>query len=49
VKEGLTIGFDVLLNDSDERNLVKQYMVWSSNATGLFKNPTLFGRLVLGK
>jgi len=49
VAEGLEIGFDILLNDSDGKGQFKQWMFWSSNKTTCFKDPTSFGRLVLGK
>ena len=48
VREGLEIGFDVQLNDRDADG-VKQWMFWSSYQTLCFRNPSSFGRMVLGK
>ena len=49
VRAGLEIGFDTMLNDADGEALFKQWMIWSSNQTICFKDPTSFGRLVLGE
>ena len=49
VKQGLEIGFDVMLNDADGEGLFKHWMIWSSNKTTCYKDPTSFGRLVLGE
>ncbi|MDP6111641.1 MAG: sugar-binding protein [Planctomycetota bacterium] len=48
VKEGLMIGFDVLVNDADGPGLFKHWMIWSSHQTKCFKDPSSFGRLILG-
>ena len=48
VREGLEIGFDVQFNDRDADGM-KQWMFWSSHQTLCFRNPSSFGRMVLGK
>lgn len=48
-EEGLKIGFDVHVNDDDNGNLRDAKMAWNSLVDRAWKDPQVFGEVVLGE
>lgn len=46
---GLSMGFDVHVNDDDNGHLRDAKMAWNANVDRAWKNPGLFGEVVLGE